>query len=87
MPRSVPWWWAKYEIYPQLLYGMLTDRPRRLTGIDVGNMTSRTRVSIAKAQRLLGYAPRYTLERGMAECEAWLREAGYLAKPRGAATV
>lgn len=32
----------------------------------------------AKAQQLLGYRPRVSIEEGMAQTEAWLREAGYL---------
>jgi nucleoside-diphosphate-sugar epimerase len=34
--------------------------------------------SVAKAQRLLGYAPRVDFAEGMRRTEAWLREAGYL---------
>lgn len=34
--------------------------------------------SIAKARRLLGYAPAIDLAEGMRRTEAWLREAGYL---------
>ncbi len=85
LPPSVPSWWAPWEALWQFAYGMLTDRPRRLTRVDAGIMSSRTRVSIAKAQRLLGYAPRYTLDRGMVDCEAWLRESGYLPRRARAA--
>ncbi len=38
-----------------------------------------SRFSIAKAQRLLGYAPRVDLDEGMARTEQWLREQGYIA--------
>ena len=34
--------------------------------------------SVAKAQRLLGYAPRVDFAEGMRRTEAWLRAAGYL---------
>jgi nucleoside-diphosphate-sugar epimerase len=37
-----------------------------------------SRFSIAKAQRLLGYAPAIDLDEGMARTERWLRAAGYL---------
>jgi nucleoside-diphosphate-sugar epimerase len=36
--------------------------------------------SVAKAQRLLGYAPAVDFEEGMRRTEAWLRENGYLGK-------
>jgi len=35
--------------------------------------------SIAKAQRVLGYAPAVDLDEGMARTERWLREQGYIA--------
>lgn len=38
-----------------------------------------SRFSIAKAQRVLGYAPAITFEQGMAHTERWLREQSYLA--------
>ncbi len=38
-----------------------------------------SRFSIAKAQRLLGYAPAVDLDEGMARTERWLREQGYIA--------
>jgi nucleoside-diphosphate-sugar epimerase len=34
--------------------------------------------SVAKAQRLLGYAPRVDFAEGMRRTEAWLRAAGWL---------
>ncbi len=37
---------------------------------------ARTRVRIDKAERLLGYRPRFDLERGMRRTEAWARWAG-----------
>ncbi len=39
-----------------------------------------SRFSIAKAQRLLGYAPAIDLDEGMARTERWLRAEGYLAE-------
>jgi nucleoside-diphosphate-sugar epimerase len=36
--------------------------------------SNRGRISIEKARRLLGYAPRFTLASGMAATEAWLKD-------------
>jgi nucleoside-diphosphate-sugar epimerase len=83
LPPSVPLWRAKLEMQVMRIYGTLAQRPRRFTGMDLELMPLRTTVSIAKAQRLLGWRPAYSLEAGMAECEAWLRREGYL--PRMAA--
>lgn len=44
----------------------------------IGFLRAKTRVRIDKAQRLLGYAPAYDLERGMALTEAWARWANLL---------
>ncbi|MCY1176637.1 hypothetical protein D9M73_169180 [compost metagenome] len=35
-------------------------------------------VSIAKAQRMLGYQPKVDLEEGLRRSEAWLREGGQI---------
>jgi nucleoside-diphosphate-sugar epimerase len=39
---------------------------------------ARARVRIDKARRLLGYAPRFDLARGMGLTEAWARWAGLI---------
>ena len=44
----------------------------------VRNMTRRARVSIDKAHRILGYAPVFTLDRGMDLTEQWARWAGLI---------
>jgi nucleoside-diphosphate-sugar epimerase len=35
-------------------------------------------LSTAKAQRVLGWSPRFSLDEGLRRTEAWLREANYL---------
>lgn len=78
LPPSVPLWRAKLEMQVLRMYGTLAQRPRRFTGMDLHLMPLRTTVSIAKAQRILGWTPAHSLDDGMAECEAWLRREGYL---------
>jgi hypothetical protein len=60
------------------IYGALARRPRRLQGMDLALMTQRTAVSIDKARRLLGYAPRVDVAEGMLRCASWLRQEGHL---------
>lgn len=81
LPPSIPRWRAWLELQATRVYGVLTQRPKRLLGMDLANMTQHTTVSIAKAQRLLAYAPRISLDEGMQRSEAWLRHAGYLPRP------
>ena len=47
-------------------------------GITREHITHSPCCSIAKARRLLGYAPRYTTERIYAECVEYLLETGQL---------
>ena len=60
------------------VYGALTQRPRRLQGMDVRLMAQRTAVRIDRARELLDWMPRTALDDGMAICEAWLRREGHL---------
>ena len=78
LPPSVPLWRAWIEVQWLRVYGTLAQRPRRLVGMDLDLMPLRTAVSIAKAERLLGYSPRFSLHEGMAECAAWLQMEGHL---------
>jgi nucleoside-diphosphate-sugar epimerase len=85
LPPSVPLWRAKLEMQVLRIYGTLAQRPRRFTGMDLQLMPMHTTVSIAKARRLLDWAPAHSLADGMAECEAWLRREGYLPRVATAA--
>jgi nucleoside-diphosphate-sugar epimerase len=82
LPPSVPLWRARIEMQWLRVYGALAQRPRRLVGMDLDLMPLRTAVSIVKAERRLGYRPRFSVGEGMAECAAWLRREGYLPPPQ-----
>ena len=77
-PPSVPLWWARLEMQMLRVYGILTQRPRRIQGMDVRLMSQHTEVSIAGAERVLGWRPATSLDAGMRVCESWLRREGYL---------
>jgi nucleoside-diphosphate-sugar epimerase len=78
LPPSVPLWQAKLEVQVLRVYGTLTQRPRRLQGMDVRLMSQHTAVRIDHARELLGWSPRTSLDGGMAICEEWLQREGYL---------
>lgn len=78
LPPSVSLRRARLEIPFWKVYSTLTLHPRRLQGMDLGQMTQQSRVSIEKAKRIFGYAPRFSLAAGMRSCEEWLRQEGYL---------
>ncbi len=78
LPPAVPLWRAKLEMQILRVYGVLTQRPRRLQGMDVRLMAQRTSVDIDRARQVLGWSPRTSIDDGMAICEAWLRREGHL---------
>ncbi len=78
VPPSVSGIGAKVQAPFLRVLGALTQRPRRLSGMDMTLMPQRCHVSIAKAERDLGYAPKVSFDDGMDRCEAWLRGEGYL---------
>jgi nucleoside-diphosphate-sugar epimerase len=78
LPPTVSRRRAQIEMQWLRVYGTLAQRPRRLQGMDVKLMTQCTAVSIAKARDVLGFVPEVDLARGMASCEHWLRDEGYL---------
>ena len=78
LPPAVPLWRARLEMQVLRVYGVLTQRPRRLQGMDVRLMAQRTMVSIERAHEVLGWSPRTSIDDGMAVCEAWLRREGHL---------
>ena len=78
LPPSVPLWRATLEMQVLRVYGTLTQRPRRLQGMDVRLMSQHTAVRIDRARQVLGWSPATSLEEGMDVCEAWLRREGHL---------
>jgi nucleoside-diphosphate-sugar epimerase len=78
LPPSVPLWRARIEMQVLRVYGTLTQRPRRLQGMDVRLMSQHTAVRIDRAREVLGWSPVTSLEDGMEVCAAWLRREGHL---------
>jgi nucleoside-diphosphate-sugar epimerase len=78
LPPAVPLWRARLEMQVLRVYGVLTQRPRRLQGMDVRLMAQRTTVSIERAREVLSWSPRTSIDDGMAVCETWLRREGHL---------
>jgi len=70
-PARLEAWWSRWHF-------RFTRCPRRIEDTDFALLCVRSAVSIDKARRLIGYAPRVGLAEGMARTEAWLREQGYL---------
>lgn len=56
----------------------ITRRPPSISRAQLGFITGRAKLNTAKAQRLLGWSPRFSLDEGLRRTEAWLREAKYL---------
>jgi nucleoside-diphosphate-sugar epimerase len=81
MPPSVSARRARLEVPFWKVYSTLTLRPRRVQTVDLGQMTQPSRVSIAKAARVFGYAPRLSVADGLRACEPWLRREGLLGRP------
>jgi nucleoside-diphosphate-sugar epimerase len=78
LPPSVSARRARLEVPFWKVYSTLTLHPRRVQTVDLGQMTQHSRVSIEKAQRVFGYAPRFSLAEGLRACEPWLRREGHL---------
>lgn len=56
----------------------ITFQPAVYNRSMIGFVTSRSRLSTAKAQRLLNWSPRISFDQGMQRTEAWLRAEKYL---------
>jgi hypothetical protein len=69
---------ARLEAWASKWHFRFTRYPRRIEDTDFPLMLQRSAVSIDKAARMLGYAPRFDLASGMRETERWLRERGSL---------
>jgi nucleoside-diphosphate-sugar epimerase len=56
----------------------ITRRPPTISRAQLGFVTGRAQLSTTKAQHLLGWSPRLSLDEGLRCTEAWLREEKYL---------
>ena len=76
--QSVPEWLGKAIALGMEVTSKMSGRPPKITREAIGFLTCKARFSVEKAERELGYSPRFSLEEGMKRTEQWLREAGYL---------
>ncbi len=68
---------ARLEVPWSRWHFRFTRRPRRVQDEDPEFMGHHESVSIARARRLLGFAPRVSLAEGMQHVAGWLRGLGY----------
>lgn len=73
-PRSIPLWLAKMVAAANDALGLGLPLTRRR----IEFYTRRSRYPTTKAEDLLGYQSRVTIDEGMRHTEAWLRQEGYL---------
>ncbi|MDX1662447.1 MAG: NAD-dependent epimerase/dehydratase family protein [Candidatus Promineifilaceae bacterium] len=73
-PRRLPFWVVRLGLAAAVRLPLDLSIGREL----LDYYTARAVYPTTKAERLLGYRPRVSLEDGMARTEEWLREAGHL---------
>lgn len=76
--RSVPGWLAWCGACGAEAAAKITRRPPALSRALLGFMTGHCIYSTAKANRLLNWSPHYSLDEGLRQTEAWLRETGMI---------
>ncbi len=76
--RSIPVWLAWCSACGAEAAAKMTRRPPAVSRALLGFMTGHCIYSTAKANRLLGWSPRCSLEEGLRQTEAWLRETGMI---------
>ncbi len=69
---------AKWMAYRSELSARIVGGTPALTSLEVRLWTQTGAFDIAKARRILGYAPRVSLNEGMKRTERWLRESGHI---------
>jgi nucleoside-diphosphate-sugar epimerase len=79
LPARTSLWRGRLEATWDKWHFRFTRLPKRVEDEDLALMTQRSIVSIAKAERLLGFEPRVDLDEGMRRTEIWLRRVGYVA--------
>ncbi len=72
--RSIPVWLAWCGALGAEIGAQITRRPPAASRAQMGFMTGRCIYSTEKAKRLLGWSPRFLLDEGLRQTEAWLRE-------------
>jgi len=77
--RSVPVSLVRLGVRVMQIGSAVARRPPPATPDMLDFVLGRSRYSNEKAQRLLGWSPRFSLDEGMRRTEAWLRETGRLA--------
>jgi nucleoside-diphosphate-sugar epimerase len=73
-PRSIPLWLAKMVAAINDALGLRLPLTRRR----IKFYTRQSRYPTTRAENLLGYQARVTIDEGMRRAEAWLRQEGYL---------
>lgn len=76
--RSVPYATAWLIAVTDELRALATRRPPRVRRTALGYAVSHATFSTERAHRLLGWAPRYSIEEAMQRTEDWLKEHAYL---------
>jgi nucleoside-diphosphate-sugar epimerase len=76
--RSIPVWLAWCAAGGAEAAAKITRRPPALSRALLGFMTGQCFYSTAKAIRLLNWSPRCSLDEGLRQTEAWLRQAGMI---------
>lgn len=77
-PRSVSYPTSWLIALTDELRAVVTRRPPRIRRAALGYTVSRAVLSVERARRLLGWAPRYTMPEAMALTRAWLVANGHL---------
>ncbi len=72
--RSIPVWLAWCGAFGAEIGAKITRHPPAASRAQMGFMTGRCIYSTEKAKRLLGWSPRFSLDEGLRQTEAWLRE-------------
>lgn len=76
--RSLPAWLPKTAMYLMLAVSKITRRRPPATPDMIDFLTGSSRYDTDKAQRLLGWSPRVSIDEGMRSVETWLRDTGRL---------
>lgn len=77
-PRSIPYTLAWLTALADETRALVTRRPPRVRRTALGYAVSHAVFSAEKARKLLGWAPRYSIDEAMRSTERWLRENGYI---------